>query len=227
MSNSSLRCSDVASGDEGTCHPHFILMQNEPQTDRGINIAQCSTLPPTLYPHAEWTTRALLPLVYFSTHNTQALSHLTRVQSDTHMVVRMTKKPLGNGDYTAFKKGRHQTHGNNSVKSQLFFTIFFTVRFSSKFAAKYLLKIPPHLICIATVYRWCTVVSVTLNYDKPEVENVAFGLCPCATLSNEGHHISMSHQWLCFICFVVWPTTSLKLHIVFRDGGKTRVSYAI
>jgi len=160
MSNSSLRCSDVASGDEGTCHPHFILMQNEPQTDRGINIAQCSTLPPTLYPHAEWTTHALLPLLYFSTHNTKAPSHLIRVQSHTHMVVRMTKKPLGNGDYTAFKKGRHQTHGDNSVKSQLFFTIFFTVRFSSKFAAKYLLKIPPHLICIATVYRWCTVVSV-------------------------------------------------------------------
>jgi len=26
------------------------------------------------------------------------------------------------------------------------------VKFSSKFAAKYLLKIPPHLICVATQY---------------------------------------------------------------------------
>ena len=28
-------------------------------------------------------------------------------------------------------------------------------------------------------------------------------------------------------CFVTWPTTSLKLYIVFRDGGETRVSSAI
>ena len=28
---------------------------------------------------------------------------------------------------------------------------FFTVKFSSKFAAKYLLKISPHLICVATL----------------------------------------------------------------------------
>jgi len=31
------------------------------------------------------------------------------------------------------------------------FSIFFTVRFSSKFAAQYLLKIPQHLICVATL----------------------------------------------------------------------------
>ena len=29
--------------------------------------------------------------------------------------------------------------------------MFFTVRFSSKFAAEYLLKIPSHLICVATL----------------------------------------------------------------------------
>ena len=37
----------------------------------------------------------------------------------------------------------------------------------------------------------------TLKYDEPEVENVARG--------------RRSHERLCFICFVVWPTTSLKL----------------
>ena len=40
----------------------------------------------------------------------------------------------------------------------------------------------------------------TLKYDEPEAES---------------HHISMSHERPCFICFVVWPTTSLKLYIVF------------
>jgi len=44
----------------------------------------------------------------------------------------------------------------------------------------------------------------TLKYDEPEAES---------------HHISMSHERPCFICFVVWPTTSLKLYIVFWDGG--------
>ena len=37
----------------------------------------------------------------------------------------------------------------------------------------------------------------TLKYDEPEVENVARGRLPC------------------FKCFVVWPTTSLKLYIVY------------
>ena len=50
----------------------------------------------------------------------------------------------------------------------------------------------------------------TLKYDEREVENVALGLCPSATFSTEGHHISVSHERPCFICFVVWPTTSLK-----------------
>ena len=38
--------------------------------------------------------------------------------------------------YTVFQKGRHQTHGNNSVNSQPIFKLFFTVGFSCKFAAK-------------------------------------------------------------------------------------------
>jgi len=41
----------------------------------------------------------------------------------------------------------------------------------------------------------------TLKYDEPEVENVA--------------RVRSSHERPCFICFVVWPTTSLKLYIVF------------
>jgi len=61
-----------------------------------------------------------------------------------------------------------------------------------------------------TLYRWCTVVSVTFKYDKPKVENVAQGHSPSATFSTEGHHIWMSHKRSCFICFVVWPTASLK-----------------
>ena len=55
----------------------------------------------------------------------------------------------------------------------------------------------------------------TLKYDEPEVENVARGHSPSATFSAEGHHISMSHERPCFICFVVWPTISLELYIVF------------
>jgi len=55
----------------------------------------------------------------------------------------------------------------------------------------------------------------TLKYDEPEVENVARGLSPSVTCSTERHHILMSHEGPCFICFVVWPTTSLKLYIVF------------
>ena len=47
-------------------------------------------------------------------------------------------------------KRRQQTRGNNYVNSQPIFK-FFTVKFYSKFAAKYLLKIPPHLICVAAV----------------------------------------------------------------------------
>ena len=42
--------------------------------------------------------------------------------------------------------------------------------------------------------------------------------------SIDGHHISMSHERPCFICFVVWPTASFKLYIVFWDGSEKRVS---
>jgi len=55
----------------------------------------------------------------------------------------------------------------------------------------------------------------TLKYDEPEVENVARGHGPSATFSFEGHHITMSHERPCFVCFVVLLTTNLKLYIVF------------
>ena len=55
----------------------------------------------------------------------------------------------------------------------------------------------------------------TLKYDEPEVENVARERSPSVTFSNEGHHISVLRKQPCFICFVVLPTTSLKLYIVF------------
>ena len=48
----------------------------------------------------------------------------------------------------------------------------------------------------------------TLKYDEPEVENIARGRSPSATFSTEGHHISMSHEQPCFICFVVWPSSN-------------------
>jgi len=55
----------------------------------------------------------------------------------------------------------------------------------------------------------------TIKYDEPKIENVALRLHPCATFSTEGHRISMPQERMCFICFVVWPSTSLKLYIVF------------
>ena len=82
----------------------------------------------------------------------------------------------------------------------------------------------PVIMIVMTLYRWCTVVSVMLKYDEPEVENVAWGCSLSATFSTVGHHISVLHERPCFICFVVWPNTSLKLYIVFWDGGETRVS---
>ena len=48
-----------------------------------------------------------------------------------------------------------------------------------------------------TVYRRCKVVSATFK-------------CPSATFSTLVHHIWMWHEQPCFICFTVWPTTSLK-----------------
>jgi len=49
------------------------------------------------------------------------------------------------------KKGRHQTHCCKCVNSNQHFKFFFSVRFSSKFAANDLLRIPLHLICVATL----------------------------------------------------------------------------
>jgi len=61
-----------------------------------------------------------------------------------------------------------------------------------------------------TLYWWCTVVSPTSKYDGPDVENVTRGRSLSATFSTEGHHIWMSREPPCFICFVVWPSSSLK-----------------
>jgi len=43
----------------------------------------------------------------------------------------------------------------------------------------------------------------TLKYDDPQLKMSH----ESATFSTEGHHISMSHERPCFLCFVVWPTT--------------------
>ena len=69
-----------------------------------------------------------------------------------------------------------------------------------------------------TTEQLCDIIQMmhssewTLKYDEPEADNVAFGLRSRATCSTGGHHISMSHERPCFICFVVWPTISLKLY---------------
>ena len=52
------------------------------------------------------------------------------------------------------------------------------------------------------------VVSGIWKYDEPEVENVTPGRSPSVTFSTEGHPVSMSHERLCVICFVVWPATA-------------------
>ena len=52
------------------------------------------------------------------------------------------------------------------------------------------------------------VVSGTWKYDEPEVENVTRERCSSVTFSTEGRPVSMSHEQLCVICFVVWPTES-------------------
>ena len=54
---------------------------------------------------------------------------------------------------------RPQTHGHNSVKSQLIYN-FFTRRFLSKFAVNWLLKILPLLARVATL-PWETLMSET------------------------------------------------------------------
>ena len=47
----------------------------------------------------------------------------------------------------------------------------------------------------------------TLKYDEPKVENVH--------IFNRGSSYFDVVRTTCFICFVVWPTTSLKLYIIF------------
>jgi len=42
----------------------------------------------------------------------------------------------------------------------------------------------------------------------PEVDMSSQGRSPSADMSTEGQHIWMFHEQACFICFVVWPTTS-------------------
>jgi len=70
-----------------------------------------------------------------------------------------------------------------------------------------------HCSCKITLNRLCTVVSVTLKYDKPEVENVASheGAARVRHFQPRVHHLSMSHERPCLICFVIWPTTSLNI----------------
>jgi len=42
----------------------------------------------------------------------------------------------------------------------------------------------------------------------PEVDMSTWGHSPSGDISTEGQHIWLFREQLCFICFVVWPTTS-------------------
>ena len=60
---------------------------------------------------------------------------------------------------------------------------------------------------------------------RPEVKDVTWGRSPSVTFSTEGRHISMSHERLCVICFVVWPRWAYKMaawEICLQDNGKAR-----
>jgi len=83
------------------------------------------------------------------------------------------------------------------------------------------------LICFLTFNRLRTVVSGTWKYDEPEGENVTRGRSPSVTFSAEGRPISMSHKWLCVICFVVWPTTKILNYKWFTVVKHEWVSSAI
>ena len=56
-----------------------------------------------------------------------------------------------------------------------------------------------------TVNRWRMVVSGTWKYDDQRLY-VTQGRSPSVTCSTEGRPISMSHERLYVICFVIWPT---------------------
>jgi len=60
-----------------------------------------------------------------------------------------------------------------------------------------------------TLNRRRTEVNEIWKYDEPEVENVTRGRSPSVTFSTERRHISISHERLCVICFVVWPITRI------------------
>jgi len=124
------------------------------------------------------------------------------------------------------------THNNLYLSVEIFVCeLHLTANFGSHMQFSRTLWIRTETGRVVAAYCWvCDIIQMmhgsewTLKYDELEVENVARECSPSATFSTEGHHISVSHQRPCFICFVVWPTTSLKLYIVFWDGGKMRVS---
>jgi len=49
--------------------------------------------------------------------------------------------------------------------------------------------------------------NIQIRY--PEVEMPTQGQCLSADISIKGHHISVLYIQVCFICFVVWPTTKI------------------
>jgi len=67
------------------------------------------------------------------------------------------------------KNGRHQTRGGNSANSQPTFKNFYA-RFSSKFAIKCLLKILPHVTCVATL-PYETLMSENERQSKTNAVN--------------------------------------------------------
>jgi len=74
-----------------------------------------------------------------------------------------------------------------------------------------------HLDEIMIFNRWHTVMSGTWKYVNPRLNT---------TFSTEGHIIPCPTNDHATICFVIWPTTSLKLYIVFWDSSVTRVCHS-
>ena len=77
-----------------------------------------------------------------------------------------------------------------------------------------------HQVTIYGVCRWCTVVNATFKYDEPRLKMSYEG--QPRSFSTDSHHIWMSHERSCFICFVVWPTTHTHTRLTALFQGPPR-----
>jgi len=57
----------------------------------------------------------------------------------------------------------------------------------------------------------------------PVIDMSTRGHSPGGDISTEGQHIWMLHEQACFICFVIWPTTSIWI-IIYWKLSTTKVN---